>query len=146
MTNIVEKLKECPKGTKLYSPICGECEFDCIVVSYHHNIEYEIRCITEKNCNINFDEFGRYEYDGGECLLFPSKENRDWSTFKYSKFKPFDKVLVRANKDCKWVPRFFAIIKDDVYCDTNGSWAKYCIPYEGNEHLLGTTIEPECVS
>ena len=68
------------------------------------------------------------------------------STFKYSKFKSFDKVLVRANKDCKWVPRFFAIMKDDVYCDTNGSWAKYCIPYEGNEHLLGTTIEPECVS
>ena len=236
MTNIAEILKECPRGTKLYSPICGECELDCIV-SYYHNDEYEIRCIVEKNCNINFDEFGRYEYDGGECLLFPSKENRDWSTLKYSKFKkgdflrhgdyvclfwgldrhnaieslafyntrvercrlcekpqigigyiddndtkiatekdkamllkkiyengyvwdadklelkkkmhafkPFDKVLVRANKDCKWAPRFFAIMKDDVYCDTNGSWAKYCIPYEGNEHLLGTTNEPECVS
>ena len=234
MTNIAEILKECPKGTKLYSPVCGECELDCIV-SYHYNNEYEIRCIAEKNCNINFDEFGRYEYDGGECLLFPSKDNRDWNTFNQPKFKkgdflkdsrgnificnfigepptggflgsafcvlfkdcrlatkkwlfkddfidyvteeekqrllkaidengyvwdadklelkkkphafkPFDKVLVRANKDCKWAPRFFAIMKDDVYCDTNGSWAKYCIPYECNEHLLGTINEPECVS
>lgn len=26
--NIAELLKDCPKGTKLYSPLCGECYFD----------------------------------------------------------------------------------------------------------------------
>ena len=79
--NIAELLKDCPKGTKLYSPLCGECEFD--------HIEYmgKIVCQTKKDTTIWFLPTGVYfeGYSGAECVLFPSKENRDWSKFQ----KPF---------------------------------------------------------
>lgn len=76
--NLVELLKDCPKGTKLYSPLCGECEFD--------HIEYmgKIVCQTKKDTTIWFLPTGVYfeGYSGAECVLFPSKENRDWSKFQ----------------------------------------------------------------
>ena len=55
------------------------------------------------------------------------------------KFKPFDKVLVVNNSNI-WVPRFFSRYdgKDTHRFETtNGSCYKTCIPYEGNEHLVG---------
>lgn len=62
-------------------------------------------------------------------------------------FKPFDKVLVRDNSESKWVPDIFRYY-DDNYpkdypyrCCANDY--KYCIPYEGNEHLVGTTDNPK---
>ena len=79
--NIAEILKDCPKGTKLYSPLFGECELlyiDCssntpypIIIG----VKYEEHCFTK-------DGLFYKEYTNGECLLFPSKNNRDWSTFK----------------------------------------------------------------
>lgn len=43
-------------------------------------------------------QFEYWHYEGSECVLFPSKENRDWSTFRTSlkcqHFKPFQKVLI----------------------------------------------------
>ena len=72
--NIAEILKDCPKGTKLYSPLCGECKLSEID-------GYTIR-IFDSNVNYYY-----FYHDGsyvktGECLLFPSKENRDWSKFQ----------------------------------------------------------------
>lgn len=88
MTNIAEILKDCPKGTELYSPICGVCRLREVEITSNFTV---IHCIGEKNCDISFDECGRFEYDGGECLLFPSKENRDWSIFNNTKrFKKGD--------------------------------------------------------
>ena len=53
-------------------------------------------------------------------------------------FKPFDKVLVRDEGE-RWRACLFShIIEAGVYCASGMHW-KYCIPYEGNEHLLGTT-------
>lgn len=81
----------------------------------------------------------------GECLLFPSKDNRDGSTFKAPKeeykFKPFEKVLVRDNNDEEWRCSMFSTFNKGgyyQYLTISGSW-KQCIPYEVNEHLLGTT-------
>lgn len=57
--------------------------------------------------------------------------------------KPFDKVLVRDSASDKWRANLFGYIgKDGYYCC---AFAKciYCIPYEGNEHLLGTTKDVE---
>lgn len=53
--------------------------------------------------------------------------------------KPFDKVLVRDSKSSKWRANLFSHknIDEPYYC-VYASW-NYCIPYEGNEHLLGTT-------
>lgn len=55
------------------------------------------------------------------------------------KFKPFDKVLV-VNNNNVWVPRFFSIYdrEDTRPFETTDGWhCKICVPYEGNEHLVG---------
>ena len=59
---------------------------------------------------------------------------------KKSEFNPFDRVLVRVNDMMCWQAGFFEFESDGWFCVINGS-VKYlqCIPYEGNEHLLGTT-------
>lgn len=59
-------------------------------------------------------------------------------------FKPFDRVLVRDNKLDIWIVNIFSHKSDNSfsYVTIGGSW-KYCIPYEGNEHLVGTTDKPE---
>lgn len=56
-------------------------------------------------------------------------------------FKPFDKVLVRDASDGIWFPAYFAYYKYGTsypYACMDSSY-RYCIHYEGNEHLLGTT-------
>ena len=57
--------------------------------------------------------------------------------------KPFDKVLVRDSKSSKWRANLFSHknVNEPYYC-VYASW-NYCIPYEGNEHLLGTTKNVE---
>ena len=99
--NLVELLKDCPKGTKLYSPLCGECEFD--------HIEYmgKIVCQTKKDTTIWFLPTGVYieGYSGAECVLFPSKENRDWSKFQRP-FKDGD-ILISGLEDCGNNPFIF---------------------------------------
>ena len=101
--NIAEILKECPTGTKFYSPIFGEVVFVCV----NDDKLYPIICSTIHGFNKCFLSDGRY-YEGfpdSECTLFPSKDQRDWSKFKVSvqkpkpQFKPFDKVLVRDYND-----------------------------------------------
>ena len=145
--NLVEILKDCPKGTKLYSTIFGEVEFvDCdnlyqIIVTK----ESKYYCFTSKGAFI----FKNIKYNLGDCALFPSKDQRDWSKFKPkfdpSTLKPFDKVLVRDDSLECWEAQFFShIIKDEnhfPYVCTNDS-NKYCIPYnDDTKHLVGTTDE-----
>jgi hypothetical protein len=57
--------------------------------------------------------------------------------------KPFDKVLVRDSKSDNWRANLFGYIgKDGYYRCVYANWA-YCIPYIGNESLLGTTKDVE---
>nr|DAI53830.1 MAG TPA: hypothetical protein [Caudoviricetes sp.] len=59
------------------------------------------------------------------------------------KVKPFDRVLVRDSKSDNWRANLFSYIgKDGYYHCVYANWA-YCIPYEGNESLLGTTKDVE---
>lgn len=86
MINIAEILKNVPTGTKLYSPLFGDVTF----VSVDSNNDYPI--IIRANLNGIFDGFtetGCYcvDYPDAECVLFPSKENRDWSTFMIERDK-----------------------------------------------------------
>lgn len=143
--DLVKILKNCPKGTKLYSTVRGEVEFDHI----DSDKDYPIYT-TNKDSLALFTSDGKYyiEY-GGECVLFPSKEQRDWSKFKtpvkkfdYSILKPFDKVLVRdADRDI-WRCNSFTCFDDtQVVCDTR--WQQG-IPYnEETKHLAGTTDMPD---
>ena len=151
--NLVEILKDCPKGTKLYSSVFGEVEFDHI--NTHTNYPIVIRLKDRRGYESITSEGKMFaEYDG-ECVLFPSREERDWSKFKPKKdrFDPktlnaFDKVLVRLTKDCIWNATFFSHYDKEVnwgcYPCVTTSCKSYdkCIPYNAEtKHLLGTSDE-----
>lgn len=244
MTNIAEILKKCPSGTELYSPICGECYLYWVIDEVRLNgvkVDGEIVVYDNNRSKYSFYKDGT-QHPMGECLLFPSKENRDWSTFNNTKrfkkgdfihnrnwtciyygvndngaiqcfafipwdwdrntstewydvrptekpkigvgyinketrlatedekalllsaieyngfewdaeklelrkkepeFKPFDKVLVRDDIGGVWrlAQYEFKDKNKEIYMHSvvGGVYWRYCIPYEGNEHLLGTT-------
>lgn len=143
--NLVEILKDCPRGTKLYSTIHGEVEFsyineECVYKVYFRGEDGEIRGVTSDGKHLSFLN--------GECILFPSKYQRDWSKFKpkQPKFdpntlKPFDKVLARLDDQGIWYCEWFSFIqKDTNLIKCCGAYYKYCIPYnKDTEHLVGTT-------
>lgn len=79
------------------------------------------------------------------------KEGKAWDAEKKQivdlkpkvELKPFDKVLVRDFSRDKWSISFFSFKKEDCYvCINHCSWNQ-CIPYIGNESLLGTTKDVE---
>lgn len=149
--NIAEILKNCPKGTKLYSPIFGEVTLDYV----NDELDYSIHCLASDGCNTSFMSDGRYygEYPDAECVLFPSRDQRDWSKFgvtdqatdqkQKTALYPFDKVLVRDGDNDKWVCDIFSHIDENDFYYCIGTRWQQCIHYEGNEHLLGTTKNPE---
>lgn len=84
--NLVEILKDCPKGTKLYSTTYGDVEL--IRVNQNDNVDYPIEIKLRDDSISSVTTDGRlYEYYNGECVLFQSKEQRDWSKFKVKKQK-----------------------------------------------------------
>ena len=146
--NLVEILKNCPKGTKLYSTIYGDVEL--IRVNQNDDVYYPIEIKLSDDSINSVTTDGRWcEYYNGECVLFPSKEQRDWSKFKVKKHRfdpktlqPFDKVLVRDTNSEKWKIQFFShVIERDVdypyVCITNPY--RYCIPFnDDTKHFLDT--------
>ena len=81
--NLVEILKDCPKGTKLYYTVYGEVEFDHIVNSSKYPIVLKLK---DREWYESLTSEGKLDIDhDGECLLFPSKEQRDWSKFNPKK-------------------------------------------------------------
>lgn len=231
--NILEILKNKPFGTRLWSPVFGNVRLNLIDKddAYPVGIKFFNRSIQEwekerLTCTGRLDE-----YDGAECILFPSKQMRNWSKFAWKKgdvlhaggekyiifdhydkddysrifgkfrydksddevirdvqihtskcektnainaslvvasiethlggklnldtleierpqcqFKPFDKVLVRDTPTGNWMPAFFSYIMHDrtdiTYMTLSGEDYYECIPYAGNEHLLGATDSP----
>lgn len=150
--NIAEILKDCPKGTKLYSPMFGEVKF--YVVDPICGNDY----IKVKTCSEDVEYFhpnGHYftGYNDSECLLFPSKDQRDWTKFKVKTakkerfdihtLKPFDKVLYRSDCEYEWDIDLFGYID----AKTNANVCLYhsvdegqLIPYnEETAFLVGTT-------
>ena len=227
MTNLISILKHCPEGTKLYSPIYGEVVLDSVQSKSIYTLAKTNNGAT---LVVEFTRLGRlhYEFSNSECVLFPSKDQRDWSKFKiptkkgdvimfngmypclvtgdYSKdlsmwccglledddfctnimhpsewnacfytfateevkdklfkamdkagytwdgetlkkkpqFKPFEKVLVRDSELEKWECTFYSHFNSKVRYHHNTISGMYimCIPFEGNEHLVGTTKNP----
>ena len=87
----------------------------------------------------------------GECTLFPSKDQRDWSKFNIEpKFdinilQPFDKVLVRDNDSQSWRCDFYnSYVKNVMFpFITVRSINKQCIPYnDDTKHLVGSNELP----
>ena len=149
--DLTKILKDCPKGWKLYSPLCGEVKFDSIT----ENSEFPITVLNE-TMGIYLTREGTYctGIEEAECILFPSKDQRDWSKFTapwYEKerfdpktLKPFDKVLVSDEHHTRWRCSFFSHIVDQLHYKyfTSDSCYKFCIPYnDDTKHLIGTTEE-----
>lgn len=91
--NIAEILKDCSKGTKLYSPLFGKVTLEEVNI----NIPVPIKVIDSlNNYNCFFKTGLYYNRANAECLLFPSSEMRDWTKF----FKRGDVVYSKAGKIC----------------------------------------------
>ena len=75
--DIYEILKGMPDGTPLYTTLCGNVEFTSVAADKE---KAEAIWTEDKNGEYAFDKNGRW-MNGGEVLLFPSKEMRDWSKF-----------------------------------------------------------------
>ena len=145
--DLTKILKDCPKGWKLYSSIHGEVQF-----GYINNGDFPIVVELSDSSDVDFTKDGKLysDYDG-ECVLLPSKDQRDWSKFaapwlKKGRFDPktlkaFDRVLVRDRDIEHWICNLFShIINDEYLCI--GSCFIYCIPYnDDTKHLVGTKEE-----
>lgn len=225
MKNLIDILKYCPEGTKLYSPIYGEVTFKRI-----SSIDNILCKATHRNGGTTiaaFTSLGKHQGDfpDSECMLFPSKDQRNWDEFKIPvkrgdimmfsdksavfmidtveddrittiasvnkdssfrldllvlvdyipasedmkkklfdaidkagytwdgktlkkkeyQFKPFEKVLVRDNEYMKWRCALYSYFEPrGQYHHVTISCAYImCIPFKGNEHLLGTTDNPQ---
>ena len=75
--DIYEILKGMPEGTPLYTPLCGNVEFTSVAADKE---KAEAIWTEDKNGEYAFDKNGKW-MKGGEVLLFPSNEMRDWSKF-----------------------------------------------------------------
>ena len=125
--NIATILKNKPRGTKLYSMIHGKCTFEAITDEI-----FKINFCTSKfgltqSGECTLIKFGNM-YDGGECIIFPSKEMRDWSKFAWKK----GDVLVSKHGTKEVI---FDGFDDDYYVTFKGKHALETI--EGESEYKG---------
>lgn len=166
--DLTKILKNCPIGTEFYHAGYGNVWFYGIDLK---NKYYPIRLSFSNGGfnNIGVTSKGIISWwHNGECLLFPSKEQRDWNNFsapwyqngKIKKFDPrtllpFDKILVRDSRVGTWFAAQFSHIAFDlseydlddceekldfIICTTGSADFSYCIPFnDDTKSLIGTT-------
>ncbi len=110
--NIVEILKDKPQWTKLYSSACGKCKLEEV-----DDKSFKISFYNSKFGFMNggegyLDKNGKL-YDDGECVVFPSKEMRDWSKFAWKR----GDVLVNKYNNSHII---FDKFNDDTYTTFTG--------------------------
>lgn len=115
---------------------------------YYESIDYDIPAFDNKNPNRL-----RLATEAEKKQLFDAlaKEGKAWDAEKKAivdlkpkvELKPFDKVLIRDDEDHPWRVSLFGYKDANSYYCCNGCTWNQCIPYEGNEHLLGTTKNVE---
>ena len=149
--DLTKILKDCPEGTELWSDIYGKVQF----LGINTHILHPIRTRRTDGGPSNYTKEGWYRIDfPASCLLWPSKDCRDWSKFTapwYKSWKfdpktlqPYDKVLVNDNPYTMWKVDFYSH-KDESkaypYICIGNSYT-YCIPYnDETKQLVGTTDE-----
>ena len=153
--DLTKILEGCPIDFKLYSPMCGIVLFRRIDEDAY--AAYPIKGEGPNGNLVSFTQEGRCfeNCPGAECLLFPSKDQRDWSKFtapwlKKKRFdpktlKPFDRVITRNEYD-EWTWALFSHIGNKpntrfIYVTCELVY-EYCIPYnDETKHLVGTKDE-----
>ena len=149
--DLTKILNNCPQGWHFYSSIFTDVTF----LEIDTRNPYPVVFLTKNDTKISTSAAGRHIEDyAGECTIFPSRDQRDWSKFtapwyKKGKFdpkylKPFDKVIVRDVGSDIWKCTFFSsIVQRPTYkyrC-VDDCWA-CCIPYNDcTKHLVGTKEE-----
>lgn len=108
--DIYEILKDMPDGTSLYTPMVGKVELTSVATNKEAG---EAIWTENRNGEFSFDKNGRW-MEGGEVLLFPSKEMRDWS-----KFFKYGDVLVNEDGDAHVIFKGF---DDDTYKTFKGNY------------------------
>ena len=148
--DLTKILKDCPVGTDFWSDNYGKVQF----LRIGRSLDYPIRVRRTNGFPASYTKEGWCSMDfPANCLLWPSKNCRDWSKFTtpwYKKdkfdpkmFKPFDKVLVR-HAGGAWDCDFFSYIRENLHCPyvAIGSCFNFCIPYnDDTKHLVGTRDE-----
>lgn len=133
--NIVEILKDKPQGTKLYSSACGKCKLEEV-----DDKSFKISFYNSKFGFMNggegyLDKNGKL-YDDGECVVFPSKEMRDWEKFSWKK----GDVLVSEDN----VHIIFEKFEDDTYTKFKGKhylWKEFNVEdYNKEETKMLTSV------
>ena len=152
--DLTKILKYCPDGIVFWSDNYGEVKFLRIDTSLENPIRmeradgYSVSYTKEGWCRIEFP---------ASCLLWPSRDCRDWSKFtatwyKKGKFdpktlRPFDKVLVKISNEYynTWFADFVAEpshVKNETPLTLGAKEANMVIPYnDDTKHLVGTTEE-----
>ena len=144
--DLIKILEGCPNGTRLYSPFIGDVKFSSISGKYIY--------VSTMYGNLEaFDKKGIYGHYDGECMLLPSKDQRDWSKFvrfwdkpKMERFdpktlQPFDKVLgFYEVEGGSWECALFShLVEKECSVICVGIIYTKCIPYnEETKHLIGT--------
>ena len=146
--DLTKILKNCPEGTEFWSDNVGKVQFLRVNECFDKPIlvrradGFIISYTKEGWENIAFP---------GSCLLWPSKDCRDWTKFTFPKKKkfnpktlqPFDKVLVY--NETSWQVEFFSHIypqDPEGWCQCTGDIYEFCVPYnDDTKHLLGTKAE-----
>lgn len=137
--DIARILRKLPKGTMLYSPAFGNIELtdvnaDGLITVWSTSIGKHLKFFKD-GCLSNM----------GECMIFPSKDNRVWESFQVPKFdantlKPFDRVLTRRENATTWFANSFShlALRYDKFACVNQHYYSQCVPFdEDTEHLLG---------
>lgn len=125
--NIAEILKDKPTGISLWSMTLAKCTLQGV----DNNGAYSV-CVRSKNTG----DLASYSYKGrwnegiedSECVLFPSKEMRDWSKFAWKK----GDVLVNKDRDTHVI---FEEFTDDTYTTFTGKHYRSKISKNGYEYV-----------
>lgn len=79
--NIAEILRDMPKGTKLYSPLFGKCEYIAVVgdkrpinIRTSNTTDMQYEALTEYGCYFS-------DFEDTDTVLFPSAKMRRWDKF-----------------------------------------------------------------
>lgn len=123
--NISEILKDKPVGLKFYSNTFGYISFNGV----HKDKVY----FFSEDTNAHSVKPNGKMYDGGECIIFPSKEMRDWEKFSWKK----GDVLVSKDRE---VYIIFEKFEDDAFTKFRGKYYLWNECYNEEVFQMETSV------